>query len=73
MDDGKGKFKKLDSTKDFVPDNPPPQLTPADVAQLKSGQGVFREREILVIRGSRFRINSIHSNGKMILKLLKRG
>lgn len=35
--------------------------------------GIFREGEILEMRGSRFRVMRTRQSGTMVLKLLKRG
>jgi len=65
MNNGKGNFEMMDSLE---------QAEQAAKEQKRKDQesGIFREGEKIMLRGSWFKINSIHSNGKMILKLLKR-
>ena len=65
MDNSKGKFTNE------IPDDLMKQY---EQAQTESDlpTGIFREGEIVEIRGSRFRIMGIRPNGKMILKLRKR-
>lgn len=61
MDSGKGTFVEPDEEM---------------IAELKKMEvmpdGIFREGEILEIRGSLFRVNGIRPNGRMILKLQKK-
>lgn len=75
MDDGKGNFEQFDTLEDAQKRRKELAEFEQKVSDIKGtveNDGIFREGEIVEIRGSRFRIKGIRPNGKMILKLLSR-
>lgn len=46
----------------------PPKTKNASGIRPKSKDGLFQEDEVVVLKEKKFRITSIHANGKMILR-----